>query len=194
MAGGITIERAENAYKNYMDLRDDTFDELTNKKNPETKMKYTRLEMLDEVNQNWSNWSFNQKYRNKKPVSFKEGLSLFKTYYSKKYPKDIAQRKMKADISRRKKSVLQPDSKNSYLYRPKINVKTGEFVGKTGPELYDLEGIDSGVMPEEFKEENLFDKSKSLIKKSKISKKSRKSRKSRKIRKSSKSNKSHRKS
>ncbi len=72
-----------------------------------------------------------------RPVSFEEGLNIFNEYYKDKGLSDKqASKKKQLDFKRRKNAALMPGSNQSYLYRNKPHAK------KSGPELYDMIGVD----------------------------------------------------
>ena len=81
---------------------------------------------------------------------------------------------MVRDIKRRRKHVLEPNSKKSYLFRP-LKDRNGNILKMpSGPETYDLEGVDAGTFPDSIINDDKFN----LILKSRRRNKSRKSKKS----------------
>lgn len=74
-------------------------------------------------------------YSDLRPVSYEEGVNIFNTYYNRQGVSGNIHKL--SDYTRKRKGVLTPDSRTSYLYRPKNAVS-----GPSGPALYDMENID----------------------------------------------------
>jgi hypothetical protein len=136
---GMDNTSIDNLYTNFIIIRQQTTNELQNKKNPETKEKYTDLEILEIADERFKKYKIdNLTKKNFEPVGIREGKKIFNTYYTKKYGKELGSKKKMNDKKRSKKNVLKPGSKDSYLYRPVENKKN------RGPEAFDMEGIDNG--------------------------------------------------
>lgn len=136
---GIDNTSVDNLYTNFIIIRQQVTSELKNKKNPNTKKKYTDLEILEIADERFKKYKIdNLMKRNFEPVGIREGKKIFHNYYIKKYGKELGDKKKTNDKRRSKKNVLKPGSKDSYLYRPVENRKN------RGPEAHDMEGIDDG--------------------------------------------------
>lgn len=136
---GIDNTSVDNLYTNFIIIRQQVTNELKNKKNPNTKKKYTDLEILEIADERFKKYKIeNLTKKNFEPVGIREGKKIFNNYYIKKYGKELGEKKKANDKRRSKKNVLKPGSKDSYLYRPMENRKN------RGPEAHDMEGIDDG--------------------------------------------------
>ena len=165
----VNLLEAENLYNNYYNVKNDVKNDLENKKNPKTNKRYTNLEILEEVNNKWNNLSYIRKIRDRSPVSSEEGVQILKDYYLNKYPKN-GLKKMVRDIKRRRKHVLEPNSKKSYLFRP-LKDRNGNILKMpSGPETYDLEGVDAGTFPDSIINDDILNKLSNEIKNEVISK------------------------
>ena len=130
-----------NIYTNFLNIRRKTDLELKGKKNPETKKRYTKLEILDEADKKFKNYNIEQLSKKEmfSPVSLKEGKEIFKKHYTNKYGKEEGKKRMNRDKARKKTSaLLKPDTPDSYKYRPL------QGVNKRGPEAFDMVGVDDG--------------------------------------------------
>ena len=136
---GMDNTSIDNLYTNFIIIRNQTTEELMDKINPQTKEKYTDLEILEIADERFKKYKIdNLTKKNFEPVGIREGKKLFNSHYTKKYGKELGDKKKKNDKKRSRKNVLKPGSKDSYLYRPVENRKN------RGPEAYDMEGIDNG--------------------------------------------------
>lgn len=138
---GIDVSDALNMYTNFLNIRSQTEIDLVGKKNPETKKRYTRLEILEEADKKFKNIDINKLSKEQlyKPVSLEEGKKIFKKHYISKYGKELGEKKMNRDKARKKTSaLLKPNAPDSYKYRPL------QGKNKRGPEAYDMVGVDDG--------------------------------------------------
>jgi len=116
---GVNVTDALNIYTNFLNIRGQTELELKGKKNPETKKRYTKLEMLDEADKKFKNIDINKLSKKEMftPVSLEEGKEIFKKHYISKYGKEEGEKKMNRDKSRKKTSaLLKPGAPDSYKY------------------------------------------------------------------------------
>ena len=85
------------------------------------------------------------------PVDKSEATTLFEEYYRERYPdRDVAEAKMSGDINRKTKTILKPLQRNSYLYRPRRD-ESGSLL-RSGPEIYDFQGVDDGLVRNRLKQ------------------------------------------
>ena len=113
------------------------------------------MEILREVNDKWNSLSYIRKIRSREPVGHEEGVKILKEYYLKKYKNQGIQR-MVRDIKRRRKHVLEPNSKKSYLFRPLKDKNNKLLKIPSGPEAYDLDGVDAGEFPSEILNDDIL--------------------------------------
>lgn len=140
-SSGIDVSDALNMYTNFLNIRSQTETDLVGKKNPETKKRYTRLEILEEADKKFKNIDINKLSKEQlyKPVSLEEGKKIFKKHYISKYGKELGEKKMNRDKARKKTSaLLKPNAPDSYKYRPL------QGKNRRGPEVFDMVGVDDG--------------------------------------------------
>jgi hypothetical protein len=137
----ITNISMDNLYSNFIHIRNNITEDLKNKKNPETKKKYTKIEIMKIADEEFNKYKNQQlTKKNFAPVGIKEGREILDKFYIEKYGKKKGEEKKNADKKRSKKKVLKPNAIKSYLYRP---LKHSDI--ERGPEEFDMKGVDNGV-------------------------------------------------
>lgn len=135
---GLDKVIVDNVYKDFIEIRYNSQNKYQNKTNPETNKKYTEQEILLIADKEFKKHKINHVVDTVfAPVGVREGKKIMNKHYKEKYGEEQGEKKIKGDMAKSKIDSLEPQSKQSYLYR-----KNKLFV-KTGPEDMDLIGVDA---------------------------------------------------